>query len=592
MNIAILDVGLGLPHYLREMLEVWGLRGVRLIAADALASLDPTATPTLICPAGADAGRAAALTNYIRKGGTLIALLPGPDLASEAGLSVGAELEKPLRLRLSALSVAGLGGEGLPVVAPARLYAALPPAAPASSSAPTILAHLSGPGRPRDLGPAIIATPLGSGQLVVVAFDLAQSVLLMRQGDPAKAEGLPPHRDQGDDGARAVHMAADIGPEDSVWLPHADLVARTLVELVRRFTPAPLPMLWHLPGDASALVLYSGDEDVADPKMTRGQMASVESAGGRMNLYIIPENSVATPDDIAHFKADHDLGPHPNLRPFDGRSVAERLAEFSRQVRVFEQKFGIKARSVRNHCVVWVGYMEMARTMADLGIRMDGDFNYGGYMRARDPGPYAGWGAAMPMRFCDVGVGGKDEIIDVRQQHTHVGDDEMFSTLATPYSYRITPEVYAAMLSRVLHDNATRFHVPYAVNLHPGNWGRFSGGHSDALLAAAREAGAPVWSFDRWSEFVDRQAEWKLEDWTWDGKSLRWRWSGPAAGSPMSATLPVSWMGRCLVSIVVDGREVPASSLRRVTRHRETLATFDIASDAKVVDVKATYGSA
>lgn len=580
MHIGILDVGQGLPRYLQEMLEIWGLRGVRPIPAAELATLDPAAVPVLIVPAGADAGRGDAVVGYAKRGGAVIALLPGAEVAAAAGLTVGAALEGPLRLRLSGLNVAGLGGEGLPVVAPARRYEA-----PADKRF-GIVAHFSAPGQPRDRGLAIFRTILPDrGQIVVVAFDLARSVLLMRQGDPAKAEKIPAHVDPGDNGARAMHMAADIGPEDSAWLPHADLVARTLVELVRTLIPAPTPMLWHLPGDAPALVLYSGDEDGADPQMTRGQMGCVAAAEGCMNLYIIPESTISTAEDLAYFKAGHDLGPHPNLRPFDGKPVADRLEEFKRQVRLFEKKCGVKTRSVRNHCVVWVGYMEMARTMAELGIRMDGNFNYGSYMRSRDPGPYAGWGAAMPMRFCDIA----GEIIDVRQQHTHVGDDEMFSTLETPYSYRITPEVYAAMLARVMHDNASRFHVPYAVNLHPGNWGRFSGGHSDALLAAAREAGAPIWSFDRWSKFVDRQAEWKLESWEWDGKALRWRWAGPAGDSPMSATLPLMWGDRYFMSIRINGVTTRASSLRRVKRHHVTLASFYIPANATEIAAEAVY---
>jgi hypothetical protein len=192
----------------------------------------------------------------------------------------------------------------------------------------------------------------------------------------------------------------DLGPRAEGWIPFADLLARLLAEVVRRALPGPAPLLWHLPEGAPGLVVYSGDEDQAEVAWNDAEFAAVRAGGGRMNLYLIPERTQSTAADLARYRQHHDLGPHPDLRPLDGRPVAERLAEFERQVRFFEQHFGGRARTLRNHCTAWAGYLEIVEVMARLGVRMEGNYFSGGFGRFREPAPYAPFGAAMPMRFC------------------------------------------------------------------------------------------------------------------------------------------------------------------------------------------------
>ncbi len=71
----------------------------------------------------------------------------------------------------------------------------------------------------------------------------------------------------------------------------------------------------------------------------------MKAAGGRMNLYIIPIRTNSTVADVDRYRRHHDVGPHPDIRPLDGRTVAERIAEFERQIRLFEEMFGLLVAS-------------------------------------------------------------------------------------------------------------------------------------------------------------------------------------------------------------------------------------------------------
>ena len=132
-----------------------------------------------------------------------------------------------------------------------------------------------------------------------------------------------------------------------------------------------------------------------------------------MSLYIIPNHTKSTPEDVERYARHHDIGPHPNLRPLDGRPVSERVAEFERQIRLFEETFRIPARTVRNHCTAWAGYLDLVDVMERLGVQMDGNYFSGTYMKDRESAPYASFGAALPMRFCHP----DGRLVNVYQQH-------------------------------------------------------------------------------------------------------------------------------------------------------------------------------
>ena len=569
MRVGIFRDPPDLSLYVGEILQTWGLAFHQFVAAADLDGLDPTDVPVLIYPVGKiGVARANILLDFVRRGGSLVCFLPEGQLAEAAGLTYQGNKEGALRLRPVHYPTAGLAGELLPVVGPAATC----DAAPSSR----VLAYLCHAGRYHGESAGAVESSLERGRIAAFAFDLPLCVLLLRQGDPARAEYVP----EGDGCARPSHMAVDLGPGDAAWVPFADLLARLLVDLVRRYLPAPAPLLSHLPGTAPGLLLYSGDEDGAEVAWNEDEFAAVHTAGGRMNLYIIPDRTHSTRQDAWRYAAHHDLGPHPNIRPLDGEPVAARLAAFQRQIELFEQRFGLPARSLRNHCTAWAGYLEPVEIMEKLGVRMDGNYFSGTYMRDRLAAPYAGFGAAMPMRFGAP----EGHLFDVFQQHTHLSDDVFFG--GADYSYKLSPQNFAAISARILDDVATRFHMPYAVCIHPGNWVKFSQAQGRALLGDAKQRDLPIWSFDQWLDFWEARHTWHLAQLSWNGSVLQFEAAGGKLHRNLCLALPTRFGGQILGEVQVDGTTVQWQSAQR---YGEEVALIGLATCGSALSLSASY---
>lgn len=558
-----------LSLYIAEILKTWGLPYFRLISPADITNCDPDQLPVLVCPADCDySAIAGPIFDYIERGGQVICIQPATPLATMAGLVCEGHKETPLRLRVSARPAAGLAGELLPVVGQANVYRAEEKA--------EVIVWLTFPGRYHDESPGITETRVGRGRIVVFAFDLPLSVLLMRQGDPALAEQIP----EGDGCARPSHMAADIGPNDAAWMPYADLLSRLLVDQIRHLTPGPMPMISHLPGAAPGILLYSGDEDGAAISANEEEFDAVHAADGRMSLYIIPTGTLSTAEDVQRYSARHDIGPHPNLRPLDGRPVAERIQEFERQILMFQEMFGVTAYTLRNHCTAWAGYLEPVAIMEKLGVRMDGNYFSGTYMRDRESAPYAGFGAAMPMRFCTP----EGRMYDVYQQHTHLSDDVLFGD--ADYSFRYSPEQFEVIAQRIFTDIVHRFHTPYAVCIHPGNWVKFSRQQGLTLLEKARAFDLPIWSFDQWAAFCEARDSWRLVSMAWSHDTLHGRLEGETTHEGLRLILPVEYRNLTLKDVEFDGKSAVGET---VTRYGQAVRLLPWPVDTKVLDITARY---
>ncbi len=567
MRVAILSDPPDLSDYLVEMFKMWGLVLYEVVGSDQISEMDPEDTPVVVCPASRGNR---SLIDFARRGGTVICFLPEGPLSEAAGLVYEGEKEVPLRLRVTAYPAPGMAGERFPIVGCAKNYRQAPEV--------QVLGYLSYTDRYEGESVGITETVVGWGRIVVFAFDLALCVLLLRQGDPNRAEVVP----RGTGCARPSSMAIDIGPLDSGWIPFADLLSRLLVDTVRRYLPGPVPLLSHLPGMAPGILLYSGDEDNADVASNDAEFECVAAAGGRMNLYIIPNRTQSTALDVERYRVQHDVGPHPNLRPLDGYPVSERLVEFERQIRMFQDQFDTPARSLRNHCTAWAGYLEPVEVMEKLGVGMDGNYFSGTYGYSREDAPYAAFGGAMPMRFCWP----DGRVLNVFQQHTQLADDIMFGT--ADYSYRLSPQVFVGVLDRIFTDIETRFHTPYSVCIHPGNWVKFSRPQGRELLRQANERQFPIWSFDGWLAFWEARDTWRFNGMTRQGRRLQFALEGERSHDALCLAIPLKDSETSLVEIELDGERAEWQTVRR---YGEDLALVPVPPQKTAISVSIMYGS-
>ncbi|MCX5661900.1 MAG: hypothetical protein NTW19_19655 [Planctomycetota bacterium] len=573
MRLAILHHRPGFSDYIAEIFRTWGLPLFDRVEPASVGQLSPAQTQVLVCPAGSATGAVAdATVAYAKRGGVVVACLPDGALAAAAGIGRVSEKAGPLRLRVTGRVVAGLAGEMLPVIGTAANYT--------RGQDVEGLAYLVHPGRWQDESIGIASTKVGHGRIVALAFDLPKCVMLLRQGDPDNAERIAPEGAC----ARASGLAAEIGPVDCGWIPFADLLARLLVDIVRDGLGGPVPMVHHLPGEAPAMLLYSGDEDHALGDWNRAECDFLTKHDVRMNLYIIPTATNTTPADAAELRRHHDLGVHPDLRSLDRQPIPLRVAEYDRQIRLFTEMYGIKTRSIRNHCLAWAGYLDLIEVQARHGIRMDANcVSAANYFKQREHAPYGAFGAAMPMRFTRP----DGSLIDVIQQPTQFSDDLQLND-KIEYSAKFSPEQYEVIFARMLDDAATRFHTPIGVCVHPTNYVTYSGETGRMMVQQAQRRGIPVWSYDQWSEFWDARDSWRFDDVGWDGSVLMLRASGLAGRSDLCIALPCEHQSKRLKSVRI-GTGAAEVEIRIVQRYGRPTALVAIAPTDSGVNVSAEY---
>ena len=113
--------------------------------------------------------------------------------------------------------------------------------------------------------PAIVRYNRGSGQVVIFTFDLARSIILMRQGNPAWAgqEG------DGTTGIRASDMFVGRSGQPNwidnskLLIPQADEQMHVLTHAIEQLNAAqlPLPRLWYFPNNIKGALIMTGDSE-------------------------------------------------------------------------------------------------------------------------------------------------------------------------------------------------------------------------------------------------------------------------------------------------------------------------------------------
>jgi hypothetical protein len=552
MPISVLDVPQSLSRYLFEILQTWGVRDTVLMPQDQPVDL----RRILIVPAGHPTALHESVLDHVQQGGAVIVLEPHGAIASALGIQIGARRDQPLRLRVHGMAASGLAGEALPIVGGSPWVDGV------AFDDARCLAGLYDPARIDGVFgecPGIIETTLGKGRVIAVTFDLARSVLLLRQGDPANTERRLHNNGKHTGTPKPSDLAVDIGPRDCGWMPYADMLSRLMVDLLERISPAPLPLVGHLPAEQPAITLFSGDEDRSDPRDTHAELDWLASRGASMSLYIIPEASSSTQADVARYREHHDIGPHPDLVFLRSAPVAQRVAEYERQINAFVERFGLRPRTISNHVATWAGYLDLVEVQARCGIRMDLNYFSGHFHRDRNHAPYSPFGSAMPMRFCTP----TGTMLHVLQQPRHLHDDIMFAPGGERYSFGYTPAGFAPYLNRLLRDACHRFHTPVVANIHPGNWALFSAPFGQMIVEQSQSRGMSVWSFERWLDFREAAESCRVECSSWDGKSLALTLSANGCRDDLRIWLPQVFASQQVVSITHDGQAVrPAVKVR------------------------------
>lgn len=427
--------------------------------------------------------------------------------------------------------------------------------------------------------PAIVTGTFGTGRFVVFSYDLATSTVLFHQGLPELAStGAKPDADG--DGIFAPndlfqgHLDVNLR-----HVPQADLQQRLLLRILDWMCAetGPLPRLWPFPNGEPTVALVNGDSDL----MTRAQLEwfvnMTEAHGGNYTIYVLEEHRPLVPADLAadYRRRGHSVGPHIwlKLKP----TPAEMAARIREEVAGFTHYYDQPPRTTRHHCVVWPGWVDTARALADTGIRLETNYRaaeryQSGYLT----------GSGLPMRFVDEG----GEFIDCFQQETLLCDD--YALVDKSFLPPLSEAQVIDLSHRLLADARERYHTAIQIYFHPVystgltvHTGQFihTAGWLEAVLKYCWKNRIPMPSTDAWCEFNERRRQTVIGVSNWDPTSGALAFDIESAAGLPSGTLvlPTLHAGRHLERVLVGSAEF-AMDEREIYGGPYTLATGDFAA--------------
>lgn len=442
------------------------------------------------------------LTHYVHQGGKLIAFLPAPSLVHKFGLQAqyrGIE-DGYLHLESSASINQGLSLEPVQVVVPAVSWTH-----PGDGDV-RLLATINSErdsDSPNGI-PGAMVLQAGRGKAILFAYDLPHAVARLRQGNPARADlsfaGL--------DGIyRPSELFVDQLDVEQMRLPQADLQTAWLARLIE--TLSPRPRIWYYPqATQTSVMLMTSDDDWSTLEQFETLITGLKQREAHCSFYVVP-NTHLTP---AHMDAWEQEGHTFTVHPASEADVKSGLAQEAEQrhfvpqmlrenVARHQREFGRIPRTIRQHAVRWLGYVEAAQLLADLGIRMD--LNYLsvhpfslGYMS----------GSGRPLRFVET----NGTVIDCYQQPA-LWTEEVLIHPKFVFSFKWTVKRALMETEQIIQQAARNFYTPVTLNSHPVSFATYSSPLIEGCWDQAQAEGMSILSADEWLAWTEARDGVRIE---------------------------------------------------------------------------------
>jgi methionine-rich copper-binding protein CopC len=508
--------------YYPEILKAEGLNEYATADISTLSSALLTSYQVLVLGEVAlTASQVSTITSWVTAGGKLIAMRPDAQLSSLLGIkSTGQTMaEAYLQINNSTTVGAGLVNTTIQYHGTADLY---------TLNGATSLANLYSSATTATNDPAVTTINVGSngGQAVAFTFDLAQSIVETRQGNPAYSgearDGNPQIRS--DDlffGPSATDTEANWVDLNKVDVPQADEEQRLFSNIIEQLqlSAAPLPRFWYFPNDDKSLIIMTGDDHDTGGTIPRWQGyvadGSIDGTPITGSSYIFPgannTNALLAQYEAMGFDPALHVDIDPGLIfnnssdvPINYTSESELQNIFQTQLATFEATYpSIPAPTTeRTHGVIWSDYATEPQVEFQNGIRMDLNYYYWPQSWINDhPGMFTGSG--LPMLFATA----SGQTINVFQEST-VMTDESGQTAA----YNINALLAAAT-------GPQQFYGAWAIQAHTDVGNTTAQTESAAVIAAAQQYDVPVISSDDLLNFEDGRDGSSFSNTTWNAST-------------------------------------------------------------------------
>ena len=538
-------------NYLPEILRAEGINSFDTAQLSAVTAVNIAPYRLIVLAETAlTATQAGVFSSYVTNGGRLIAMRPDSDLYATLGIAgtAGTSTNRPTSGFLSATISqtgpgAGLQSMSLPFRGAATHY---------TLSTATPVATMSG-GAAGGF-PAVVQ----SGRTAAWAFDLARSVAYVRQGDPLDVnqdrDGQPVYRTND-----IFYQRIDL---NRVNTPHADVHMRLFARMIETLLAdsTPLPRLWYFPGVTRTMVIPTGDSHTSTLAPYTALLNSAQSYGARVSIYLPRWTSVPSSTVNGWRTAGHEVGLHPY---FDPDNLENDMAGgYTVAVNWWNSIYGFPySPTERHHSLEWTGWADPAAVMQSRGIRMDTSY-YAWGPALNNPTQQSqahGYinGSGQPMRF----INESGSVYPVYQQVTALTDEQL---ITGSYAEGLTvPQALA--VSRQLIDESqagsyaaimTQFHVDYYQYSEVGPW-------VDGTMAYAQSLSIPMWTSQRWLQFVEARHGAAMTNVAWSAanKTLTFTVDLVAGAENHTVLVPATFGSDAVNAVAINGSSVSTQAL-------------------------------
>jgi hypothetical protein len=432
--LVVTPTGVANDSYYPEILRAEGLNEFDVKSPAALTAATLAEYDAVVLAAAVNDTQAGAVTSWVEDGGSLIAMRPGANLASLLGLSAagGALSNGYLKVDTGSAPGAGIVGETIQYHGAADRYTL--------TGGARAVATLYSDATTSTSNPAVTTRTVGEGHASAFSYDLAQSIYLTRQGNPAWAG--EDHDGDGLSRANDLFQAstgADWLDRSKIQIPQADEQQRLLANIITDTTidRTPLPRFWYFPrGDKAEVVMTGDDHGSGVTSVVFNELLADDPAGCsvanweclRATSYVYPSPVVNGPVYTAadyealgfevalHLALDGSSCTNfgsPPLPSLDGKLTMQ-LGQFAAALP------GVSAPStIRTHCIPWTDWDSQPKTDLAHGIRLNTDYYW--FSNTNWDQDLAGMftGSGIPMRYAAA----DGTLIDVYQAATDSADD-------------------------------------------------------------------------------------------------------------------------------------------------------------------------
>lgn len=494
------------------------------------------------------------LCKFVKKGGNLIAFRPDSALDELFGivLAGGQIAEGYIRFDTAAEQGKGLADEALRFHGTADKYAV---------NTAEIIASLHGEPSAGSTFPAVVSNNYGKGHAAAFFYNLPQSIVTTRQGNPQLAD----KETDGINGIRAMDLFTDgwINSSGNTLNP-ADEQMRLLthcIEVMSNFSK-PLPRFWYFPDTLQSLITLTNDGEYRNEDDFKKQLGDIDSLGAKMSLYLLEVAKVSAAWADKWTARGFEISGHPD----DTQEAADPQWQnmndaLTCKKKEIAEKYGLTMRTVVNHWFVWCGkdsagipdFAAQAVLEAKNGLQLDA--NYAHYDNHSVHGHFLGplginqgnfTGSGLIMKFVDH----DGRVLDIYQLLTNVYDQQYMEN-DDPQGYFYC---FKGLLDRSLDEQVFSF---ISVKAHNDEYW-FTRMPLLKMLDYANSRGVPVWTAARLLNFLQMKDQAAFSDFRWSNGRLSFKLTSALKNADgLTFLLPVRHGMMRIADISVNGSSVP-----------------------------------